>query len=71
MTGEALHFDRVELPPEAEALRGKVRRFLAEQRECGTFVPSVEGALRFSPEFSRASACPWIGPCQSTRLTSL
>src|SRR5580700_3749199 len=62
VTGEALHFDRVELPPEAQALRGAVRRFLADERAAGTFAPSVEGAWRFSPEFSRAmGARGWIG----------
>ena len=62
MTGETLHFDRAELPPEAQALRGEVRRFLDEQRESGTFAPSIQGALRFSPEFSRAlGARGWIG----------
>ena len=62
MTGETLHFDRAELPPEAQALRGEVRCFLDEQRDAGTFAPSVQGALRFSPEFSRAlGARGWIG----------
>jgi acyl-CoA dehydrogenase len=55
-------FAQVELPPEAEALRGEVRDFLAEQRRAGRFAPAVDGAARHSPEFSRAmGARGWIG----------
>jgi acyl-CoA dehydrogenase len=58
----AMRFPPVELPPEAEALRGEVRRFLDEQRAAGTFEPDLEGWSRFAPEFSRAvGARGWIG----------
>jgi acyl-CoA dehydrogenase len=59
---DALRFPPVELPPEAEALRRDVRRFLEEQRRAGSFAPSYEGWGGFSPEFSRAMGeRGWIG----------
>ena len=59
---EALRFPPVELPPEAEALRAEVRRFLDDQRQSGKFAPSFEGWGGFAPEFSRAMGeRGWIG----------
>ena len=59
---EALRFPPVELPPEAEILRGEVRRFLKTEREAQKFAPSYEGWGGFSPEFSRAMGeRGWIG----------
>jgi len=58
----ALRFPPVDLPPEAEALRLEVRRFLEAERAAGTFVPDLEGWSRFAPDFSRAvGARGWIG----------
>jgi len=58
----AMRFPPVELPPEAEALRDEVRRFLGEQRAAGTFEPDLEGWSRFAPAFSRAVGTRgWIG----------
>jgi alkylation response protein AidB-like acyl-CoA dehydrogenase len=59
---ESLRFPPLDLPPEAEALRRDVRRFLAEEHAAGRFAPSHEGWGGFSPEFSRAiGARGWIG----------
>ena len=59
---EALRFPPVELPQEAEELRGEVRRFLAAECAAGKFTPSHEGWGGFSPEFSRAMGeRGWIG----------
>jgi acyl-CoA dehydrogenase len=59
---EPLRFRPIEIPPEAEALRAELRRFLAAEREAGRFTPSFEGWGGFSPEFSRAmGARGWIG----------
>ncbi|HUK59795.1 MAG TPA: acyl-CoA dehydrogenase family protein [Stellaceae bacterium] len=59
---ETLRFPPVELPPEAEALRADVRRFLEDERRSGRFAPSFEGWGGFSPEFSRAMGeRGWIG----------
>ena len=59
---ETLRFPPVELPPEAEALRVEVRRFLHEQRAAQKFAPSFEGWSGFAPEFSRAMGeRGWIG----------
>ncbi len=51
MTGQTLSLDPIELPPEAEAMRGKVRAFLARELAGGGFEPG--DLMRHSPEFSR------------------
>ncbi len=51
MTGQTLSLDPIELPPEAEAMRGKVRAFLARELAAGGFEPG--DLMRHSPEFSR------------------
>jgi acyl-CoA dehydrogenase len=51
MTEQLIRFDPVSLPVEAEAMRVRVRAFLARERDAGTFEP---GSLsRHDPEFSR------------------
>ena len=49
------HFDPVDLPPAAKALRQEVRAFLRQEIEAGTFTPDSERA-----PFSR------IGPVQAS-----
>jgi alkylation response protein AidB-like acyl-CoA dehydrogenase len=57
-----LDFPLAAFPPEANALRGEVRRFLDEQRRAGAFEPCLGNWGEFSPEFSRAmGARGWIG----------
>lgn len=60
---QAIHFDQVRLPPEAQALREEVREFLADEIAAGTFDPNSPGASdRFNREFSkRVGARGWIG----------
>ena len=54
----SIEFDPIRLPPEAEALRGEVRAFVAEERDRGTF----DAGERFDREFSkRVGAKGWIG----------
>ena len=36
----AIQFDPVQLPPEAEAMRGRVRDFLEQEASAGTFAPN-------------------------------
>lgn len=62
MDQSSLHFRQLDLPPEAEALRGEVRRFLAAQAKAGTHTPGAVALAGYSPEFSRAmGARGWIG----------
>jgi len=59
----AIHFDPIRLPPEAEALRGEVREFLAEETAAGRFDPKT-APMRdgFDRDFSRrVGAKGWIG----------
>jgi alkylation response protein AidB-like acyl-CoA dehydrogenase len=60
---QALRFDPVRLPPEAEALREEVRGFLREEIARGTFSPdTATRESSFSPEFSRkVGARGWLG----------
>ena len=60
---EAIHFDPVRLPPEAQALRGEVREFLAEEIAAGTFDPHCEArGDAFNRDFSRRVGDKgWIG----------
>jgi acyl-CoA dehydrogenase-like protein len=50
---QAFQFDAVELPPEAEDARRRVRAFLAAEREAGSFVPHRGSWDSFDAEFSR------------------
>jgi alkylation response protein AidB-like acyl-CoA dehydrogenase len=62
MSIPGIEFRLAAFPPEAERLRGEVRRFLDEQRRAGAFEPCLGGWGEFSPEFSRAmGARGWIG----------
>jgi len=62
MSIPSIAFPIAVLPPEAERLRGEVRRFLDEQRRARAFEPCLGGWGEFSPEFSRAmGARGWIG----------
>ncbi|MBV8890136.1 MAG: acyl-CoA dehydrogenase family protein [Alphaproteobacteria bacterium] len=55
------HFDPIELPPEAKALREQVRAFLRAEIEAGTFSP-YGGKGSFSKAFARkVGAKGWIG----------
>lgn len=58
-----LRFDPVSLPPEAEALRGEVRAFLADEIAAGTVDPTGTAGLdSFDRAFSRrVGARGWIG----------
>ena len=60
---QAIKFDPIQLPPEAEALRADVREFLKREIDAGVFEPSTapmdEG---FNREFSRhVGEMGWIG----------
>lgn len=58
----SFRFERVDLPPETEALRREVRSFLAESRDAGLWRPSGDFASAFSADFSRAlGRRGWIG----------
>ena len=64
MAEPALRFDPVELPPEAEAMRARVREFIDREVEGGSFVPYGGGGFsaRHAPEFSRrCGAAGFIG----------
>ena len=64
MAEPALRFDPVELPPEAEAMRVRVREFIDREVEGGSFVPYGGGGFsaRHAPEFSRrCGAAGFIG----------
>jgi len=51
---QTITFDPVELPPEAEAMRTRVRAFIDREIDAGTFEPGLgPGLNRHSPEFSR------------------
>ncbi len=58
-----IHFDQIRLPPEAQALRKDVRKFLAEESAAGTFNPHHEGGGEgFNRAFSqKVGAKGWIG----------
>ena len=58
----AIQFDPVQLPPEAEAMRERVRDFLEQEARAGTFAPNGLGMTGHSPEFSqRCGAAGFIG----------
>jgi acyl-CoA dehydrogenase len=58
----SFRFEQVDLPPQAEALRGEVRSFLATSRDEGLWRPSGDFASAFSAELSRAlGQRGWIG----------
>jgi len=59
----AIRFDTIRLPPEVQALRAEVRRFLEEEIATGTFDPRSSGSARgYNLEFSRkVGARGWIG----------
>ena len=64
MVEPALRFDPVELPPEAEAMRARVREFIEREVEAGSFAPYGGGGFsgRHAPEFSRrCGAAGFIG----------
>jgi acyl-CoA dehydrogenase len=55
-------FDPLTLPPECEALRGEVRRFIAEERASGRWRAESDFTSGHSPEFSkRLGGRGWIG----------
>ena len=57
----ALQFDPTDLPPEAEALRGEVREFVARELPAG-YWPNSDFNEGHSPDFSRRlGARGWIG----------
>ncbi len=54
---QTISFDPVTLPPEADAMRSRVRDFIAREIAAGTFEPGLgPGLNRHSPEFSRKCA---------------
>ena len=56
-----LHFDRIELPEQAEALRAEVRSFLASE-SAHLQTPNADFSSGHDPEFSRKlGAQGWIG----------
>ncbi|HIL18691.1 MAG TPA: acyl-CoA dehydrogenase family protein, partial [Gammaproteobacteria bacterium] len=58
----AIQFDPVQLPPEAEAMRERVRDFLEQEASAGTFAPNGLGMTGHSPAFSqRCGAAGFIG----------
>lgn len=57
-----LRFDAMRFPPEADAMRRRVRKFLAQERAAGTFTPHRTSWVTWDPEFSRrAGAAGFIG----------
>jgi len=51
---QTISFDPVSLPPEAEAIRARVRDFIKREIDAGTFEPGLgPGLNRHAPEFSR------------------
>src|ERR1700732_2285893 len=58
----AFHFDPVELPPEYEALRAEVRKFVAGELAGGLWVPHSDfGSHRSTACSRRLGARGWIG----------
>jgi acyl-CoA dehydrogenase len=59
----AIRFDPIRLPPQAQALRAEVRRFVEQEIAAGTFDPHASGMARgYNLEFSRkVGARGWIG----------
>ena len=59
----SITFDPITLPPEAEAMRARVRDFIRREIDAGTFEPGLgPGLNRHSPEFSRkCGAAGFIG----------
>ncbi|MEE2805099.1 MAG: acyl-CoA dehydrogenase family protein [Pseudomonadota bacterium] len=58
----AIHFDPVQLPAAAEAMRERVREFLDCEASAGSFSPNGFGMTGHSPEFSqRCGAAGFIG----------
>jgi len=56
------HFPIFEFPPEAEALRGEVRAFVAEEISAGRWQRGGDFATNYDPEFSqRLGARGWLG----------
>jgi len=57
------HFDRMDLPPAAKALRHEVRAFLRQEIEAGTFTPDSERApFSVAKAFAKkVGAKGWIG----------
>src|SRR5262249_60133277 len=57
------HFDPMDLPPEAKALRQEVRGFLRQEIEAGTFTPDSERApFSVAKTFAKkVGAKGWIG----------
>jgi alkylation response protein AidB-like acyl-CoA dehydrogenase len=57
-----LRFDAMRVPPEAEAMRQRVRGFLAQERAAGSFVPHRSSWVTWDVEFSRRTgAAGFIG----------
>ncbi len=58
----AFRFEALKLPPEAEAMRKRVREFLKDEKEAGRFAAHRTSWVSFQPEFSkRAGAAGFIG----------
>jgi alkylation response protein AidB-like acyl-CoA dehydrogenase len=58
----AFRFEALKLPPEAEAMRSRVRDFLREEQEQGRYTAHRTSWTSFDPEFSRrAGAAGFIG----------
>ena len=59
---QAIQFDPIRLPPEADALREEVREFLRDEIAAGTFDPHDPAGDAFNRDFSRRlGARGWIG----------
>jgi alkylation response protein AidB-like acyl-CoA dehydrogenase len=59
---QAFHFESPRLPPDAQAVRGRVRAFLAAEQAAGRFAPHRCSWSTFDAEFSRrAGAAGLIG----------
>ena len=59
---QAIQFDPIRLPPEADRLREEVREFLRGEIEAGTFDPHDPAGETFNRAFSRrVGARGWIG----------
>ena len=59
---QAIQFDPIRLPPEADRLREEVREFLRAEIEAGAFDPHDPAADAFNREFSRrVGVRGWIG----------
>lgn len=58
----SFRFESLTLPPEADAMRAKVRAFLDEERAAGRYASHKTSWSTFDPEFSRrAAAAGFIG----------